>query len=93
VPDAEVSFHILALNTEKAHNLKEKSLEVIRPWWRCCFVRGRRTASAEEDFGVSQLESPHLITLGLLPTKTETSAFAGAELFAPPILKAVDRSS
>src|SRR5215471_19112658 len=30
VPDAEVSFQILALNTEKAHNLKEKSLEVIR---------------------------------------------------------------
>src|SRR4051812_30498685 len=30
VPDSEVSFQILALNTEKAHNLKEKSLEVIR---------------------------------------------------------------
>ena len=30
IPDAEVAFQILALNTEKAHNLKEKSLEVIR---------------------------------------------------------------
>ena len=30
VPDAEVAFKILALNTEKAHNLKEKSLETIR---------------------------------------------------------------
>src|SRR6266446_1556573 len=30
VPEAEVAFQILALNTEKAHNLKEKSLEVIR---------------------------------------------------------------
>ena len=30
VPDADVAFKILALNTEKAHNLKEKSLEVIR---------------------------------------------------------------
>src|SRR5918999_5118659 len=30
VPDREVAFKILALNTEKAHNLKEKSLETIR---------------------------------------------------------------
>src|SRR6185369_16885742 len=30
VPDAPVAFKILALNTEKAHNLREKSLETIR---------------------------------------------------------------
>ena len=30
VPDASVAFKILALNTEKAHNLREKSLETIR---------------------------------------------------------------
>jgi len=30
VPDATVAFKILALNTEKAHNLREKSLETIR---------------------------------------------------------------
>ncbi|HVD76595.1 MAG TPA: ParB/RepB/Spo0J family partition protein, partial [Vicinamibacteria bacterium] len=30
IPEADVAFQILALNTEKAHNLKEKSLEVIR---------------------------------------------------------------
>ncbi len=30
VPDPEVAFKILALNTEKAHNLREKSLETIR---------------------------------------------------------------
>src|SRR5437588_612369 len=30
VPDAAVAFKILALNTEKAHNLREKSLETIR---------------------------------------------------------------
>lgn len=30
VPKREVAWQILALNTEKAHNLKEKSLEVIR---------------------------------------------------------------
>ena len=30
VVEPEVNYQILALNTEKAHNLKEKSLEVIR---------------------------------------------------------------
>jgi len=30
VPDPAVAFRILALNTEKAHNLREKSLETIR---------------------------------------------------------------
>ena len=30
VPDPDVAFKILALNTEKAHNVKEKSLETIR---------------------------------------------------------------
>jgi ParB family transcriptional regulator, chromosome partitioning protein len=30
IPDPEVAFKILALNTEKAHNLREKSLETIR---------------------------------------------------------------
>jgi len=30
VPESDVAFKILALNTEKAHNLKEKSLETIR---------------------------------------------------------------
>src|SRR5437773_6216274 len=30
VPKREIAWQILALNTEKAHNLKDKSLEVIR---------------------------------------------------------------
>src|SRR6476469_2201818 len=30
IPEAEVAYQILALNTEKAHNLREKSLETIR---------------------------------------------------------------
>ena len=30
LPEPEVAYKILALNTEKAHNLREKSLEVIR---------------------------------------------------------------
>src|SRR5262245_11313971 len=30
VPDAQIAFRILALNTEKAHNLREKSIGTIR---------------------------------------------------------------
>ncbi|HYO73380.1 MAG TPA: ParB N-terminal domain-containing protein, partial [Archangium sp.] len=30
LPEEDVAYQILALNTEKAHNLKERSLEVIR---------------------------------------------------------------
>ena len=33
VAEPNVAFQVLALNTEKAHNLKEKSLEVIRMYW------------------------------------------------------------
>ena len=31
-PDEDLAFRILALNTEKAHNLKDRSKEVIRIW-------------------------------------------------------------
>lgn len=30
MPEPEIAFRILALNTEKAHNLKDKAIEVIR---------------------------------------------------------------
>ena len=83
VPDSEVSFQILALNTEKAHNLKEKSLEVIR-MYRVLAEEAPR--SGEEDFAF-QFESPHLITLGLL--YEQNKRFAGGA-FAP-ILKRVDK--
>ncbi len=83
VPEAEVAFQILALNTEKAHNLKEKSLEVIRMY------RGLVSAepgSGEEDYAF-QFEAAHFITLGLLYEKN--ARFAGGA-FAP-ILRRVDR--
>ncbi len=59
LPEEDVAFQILALNTEKAHNLKERSLEVIR------MVRGLVGAKAgnESDF-ISFLEEPHFITFG-----------------------------
>src|SRR4029077_17232374 len=62
VPEHEGAFQILALNTEKAHNLKEKSLEVIRMYRGLVEEAPRRS---EDEFAF-QFESPHFITLGLL---------------------------
>jgi ParB family chromosome partitioning protein len=83
VPEVEVAFEILALNTEKAHNLKEKSLEVIR-MYRGLVESEPRKGEADYSF---QFESPHLVTLGLL--YEENKRFAGGA-FAP-ILKRVDK--
>jgi ParB family transcriptional regulator, chromosome partitioning protein len=83
IPEAEVAYQILALNTEKAHNLKEKSLEVIR-MYRGLAVEDPK--KGEEDFAF-QFEAPHFITLGLL--YEENKRFAGGA-FAP-ILKRVDK--
>jgi ParB family chromosome partitioning protein len=83
IPEAEVAFQILALNTEKAHNLKEESLEVIR-MYRGLMEGAPR--SSEDDYAF-QFESPHFITLGLL--YEENARFAGGA-FAP-ILRRVDK--
>jgi ParB family chromosome partitioning protein len=83
IPETEVAFQILALNTEKAHNLKEKSLEVIRMYRGLC---AERPKSGEEDFAF-QFEAPHFITLGLL--YEQNKRFAGGA-FAP-ILRRVDK--
>jgi ParB family chromosome partitioning protein len=82
VVEPEVGFQILPLNTEKAHNLKEKSLEVIRMY--------RALAAAEpettEEAWAFQFESAHFITLGLL---YETNKRFAGGAFAP-ILRRVD---
>jgi ParB family chromosome partitioning protein len=60
VPDPEVAVKILALNTEKAHNLKEKSLETIR------MLRGlaeARTGKTEREFAF-EFDQPAFLTLG-----------------------------
>jgi ParB family chromosome partitioning protein len=82
IPEADVAFQILALNTEKAHNLKEKSLEVIRMY------RGlleEEPKKGEEDYAF-QFEAAHHVTLGLLYEVNKR--FAGGA-FAP-ILRRVD---
>src|SRR5262249_15693762 len=83
VAESDVAFQVLALNTEKAHNLKEKSLEVIRMYRG---AEAEQPSSTEEDWAF-QFESAHLITLGLL--YEQNKRFAGGA-FAP-ILRRVDK--
>jgi ParB family chromosome partitioning protein len=83
VAESNVAFQVLALNTEKAHNLKEKSLEVIRMYRG---AEAEQPSSTEEDWAF-QFESAHLITLGLL--YEQNKRFAGGA-FAP-ILRRVDK--
>lgn len=61
VVDREIAWQILALNTEKAHNLKERSLEVIR------IYRGLvdEDASRPESSFAFYLDEPALVTLGV----------------------------
>jgi ParB family chromosome partitioning protein len=61
VIDRELAWQILALNTEKAHNLKERSLEVIR------IYRGlvEDDASRPESSFAFYLEEAALVTLGV----------------------------
>jgi ParB family chromosome partitioning protein len=59
IPDAQIAYQILALNTEKAHNLREKSLETIR------MARALAGESREpEEAFAFQFEQPSFLTLG-----------------------------
>jgi len=60
VPDPEVAFKILALNTEKAHNLKEKSLETIR---MLRALSEEQASRGEREFAF-EFEQPAFLTLG-----------------------------
>jgi len=71
VPKRELAWQILALNTEKAHNLKEKSLEVIRIYRGLLDEDGAR---AEKQFAF-YLEEASFVTLGLCYEKV--SRFSG----------------
>src|SRR3954469_14853988 len=62
VPDPQVAFKILALNTEKAHNLKEKSLETIR--MARALAGSRTTGGGEERSFDFEFEQPAFLTLG-----------------------------
>lgn len=59
VPEPEVAFKILALNTEKAHNVKEKSLETIR----MARALAEQKAGKEADYAF-EFEQAAYLTLG-----------------------------
>lgn len=61
LPDERVAYQILALNTEKAHNVRERALEVVR-MARALAEAGTDRTEGEFAF---EFEEPALITLGL----------------------------
>jgi len=84
-PDDKLAYRILALNTEKAHNLRDRSLEVIR----MARSLAKRQATSKESQFTAEFESADLLTLGMVYEKS--SRFAGGAYSA--LLKKVDRFS
>ncbi|HRN54217.1 MAG TPA: ParB N-terminal domain-containing protein, partial [Gemmatimonadaceae bacterium] len=82
VPEPEVAHRILALNTEKAHNLRERALEVARLAEALAAVDDAPEKSFAEVF-----EEAPLITLGLC--YMENGRFSGGAYH--PILKRCDQ--
>ena len=84
VPDANVAFKILALNTEKAHNLREKSLETIR---MARALAGAKTSKGEHESAFAfEFEQPAFLTLGA--AYEERPRLSGGAY--QPILRRVD---
>ena len=81
VAEPEVAFKILALNTEKAHNVKEKSLETIR----MARALADRTSAVESDYAFEFEMAPYL-TLGAAYDERR-SLSGGAYL---PVLRRID---
>ena len=84
-PDEDLAFRILALNTEKAHNLKDRSLEVIR---MARNLAERRRQSKESAYA-AEFEAPELLTLGIV--YEQQPRFAGGAY--SPFLRKLDRFS
>jgi len=72
VPQREIAWQILALNTEKAHNLRERALEVIRIYRGLIEEDGARPESQFAFY----LEEAALVTLGVCYERNPK--FAGA---------------
>jgi ParB family chromosome partitioning protein len=79
--EPEIAYKILALNTEKAHNLREKSLEVIR----MARDLAGRDGLAEKDYAL-EFEEAAFLTLGVCYEKN--GRFAGGAYH--PLLKRID---
>jgi ParB family chromosome partitioning protein len=82
VPEIEVAHRILLLNTEKAHNLRERSLEVIR----LAQLLAQTEDRPERDFEI-EFEEPALLTIGLC--YQENGRFAGGAYH--PVLRRAEK--
>jgi ParB family chromosome partitioning protein len=60
VPEREVAYQILALNIEKAHNLRERALEVAHMYHDLAQLDAKRR---ESEYAL-EFEEPQLVTLG-----------------------------
>lgn len=83
VPDDRIAYRILALNTEKAHNLRDRSLEVIR----MARQLARNEPKSKESSHSVTFESPVFLTLGCI--YSERGRFAGSAYQS--MLRRVDR--
>jgi ParB family chromosome partitioning protein len=85
VPKREIAWQILALNTEKAHNLREKALEVIR------IYRGliEEDASRPESQFAYYLEEASLVTMGICYERN--ARFAGGAY--NPVVRRLEKFS
>jgi ParB family chromosome partitioning protein len=81
VPETAAAYQILALNTEKAHNLRERALEVIRMYRELAALD-----QATEEAYALEFEEPALITLGAC--YEERPRFSGGAYH--PVLKRVE---
>ena len=81
VADPQVAFKILALNTEKAHNVKEKSLETIR----MARALAASKAGNETDYAFEFEQAPYL-TLGA--AYEERRSLSGGAYH--PVLRRID---
>ena len=82
IPEQEVAHRILLLNTEKAHNLREKALEVIRLAEGLAALDDRPERDFEAEF-----EEAALLTLGAC--YQHNGRFSGGAYH--PVLKRVDK--
>src|SRR5215510_12794013 len=82
VPEASTAYKILALNTEKAHNLRERALEVIKMYQELATLD-----DATEETYALEFEEAALITLGLC--YLERPRFSGGAYH--PILRRCDQ--
>ncbi|HEX9879349.1 MAG TPA: ParB N-terminal domain-containing protein [Candidatus Binatia bacterium] len=85
VPESALAYQILALNTEKAHNLRERALEVVRMYKELARLDG--SSEAAEDSYALEFEEPALVTLGIC--YEERPRFSGGAYH--PVLKRVDQ--